>query len=143
MELDVQEGAAVAEVNQKTLRRHAVCVANTAFRSMLSERSLRSLEIHYKENILDPIEAGILTWEELPFTKDHALNRLRGQRVLIAQSKYSRIPHIAQSSAKIFADKIKQLVNGGELTYEELGFTEAELFHRARERSRPDFIRTH
>jgi hypothetical protein len=78
---------------------------------------------------------GELTWEELGFTEDDLEKIERKARVSAAKRQYDAMLHDAEI-APFYTMSIRQKVAEGQLTWEELGFTEDDLKQRNEEARR-------
>ncbi len=81
---------------------------------------------YYAGNILKIIESGDVTWEELDFTSEDVVGRGRLAKIEAVKFFFRRIPFLP-SMAERYANRIHEIIEGSDVTWDEVGFTSEDV----------------
>ncbi len=83
----------------------------------------------HSQNIHRLMEREGLTWEDVGFTSEGLIERMRVARIETAKLYFGRIPYIP-SRAEYYAHTVLEIIESDDVTYEDVGFTFADVVYR-------------
>lgn len=85
---------------------------------------------HLSWKIHDSVEKGKTSWAQLGITADDVTEQLRQGKILAARRLLVRLLDHEYAAPRCDADNIRKVVENGDATWEELGFTDEDVTQR-------------